>query len=215
MFSKRIELLSKKILPYKSFADIGCDHGYLMIESLLNNHCEFAYGVDNKKGPLNNALLNLKKYNIDESKYRLDLSSGLQSLTNVECVVIAGMGTDTIKNILNESFDKLSNVQRIIVDSHRNINQLREFMMKINYSIKDEEIIFEDNIYYEIIVFEKSDDEVFYDEISLEFGPVLLKEKNNTFLNKWKQELERLSLIYQNHPSENILKKIELIKRVV
>lgn len=215
MFSKRIELLSKKILPYKIFADIGCDHGYLMIESLLINHCEFAYGVDNKKGPLNNALSNLKKYNIYETKYRLDLSSGLQSLNDVECIVIAGMGTDTIKNILTESIDKLNNVKRIIIDSHRNINQLREFMMNINYSIKDEEIIFEDNIYYEIIVFEKNSDKIIYDEMSLEFGPVLLKEKNDIFLNKWKQKLDRLSLIYQSHPSENILRKIELIKRII
>ena len=41
-------------------ADVGCDHGYLAIEALKKG-VPFVQLIDNKEGPLNVAISNLKK----------------------------------------------------------------------------------------------------------------------------------------------------------
>ena len=216
MFSKRLEVLSKYICPYKQFADIGCDHGYLIIESIINNGVEFAYGIDNKKGPLNNAKNNMEKFNISEDKYKLILSNGIKDLPqDIKCIVIAGMGTDNIKSIISSSLNKLDNIDRIITDSHRNLGDLRNFMAKHNYSIVNEEILLEDNKYYEIIVFEKSLTPVIYSSDEIEFGPILLQKKNKIFISKWENELIKLKDIYDKCFSESVLEKIERIKKIL
>lgn len=216
MFSKRIETLSKKIRPYKVFADVGCDHGYLMIESILYNNVDFAYGVDNKKGPLTSALNNLNRYSIPDNKYNLSLSSGLVSLgDDVKCVVIAGMGTDNIKMIIDASLEKTQTIERFIIDSHRNLKELRSYMANLNYKIIDEEVIFEENIYYEIMVFEKTNQCLDYSELELEFGPILIKKKDHLFIQKWESEITKLQRIYDECRNAKIEEKIERIKMVL
>ena len=57
--SKRIKEIASFIMPYKSVADIGTDHGYLLLEA-FNLGINFAQAIDNKVGPLNSAKNNLK-----------------------------------------------------------------------------------------------------------------------------------------------------------
>lgn len=216
MFSKRLGVIASKIPPYDTFADIGCDHGYLMIEAIVKYDAKYAYGVDNKLGPITSAKNNLIKYDVDSSKYQLTQANGISTLPdNIHCVVIAGMGTDTIKTILNNSLDKLPNINRFVFDSHRNINELRKFVSELSYEITNEEIILEDGKYYEIITFDKAESLVDYTLEELEFGPILLKEKNEVFISKWNNELNKLKKIYENTNSFNILNRIKMIERIL
>ena len=86
-------------------ADVGCDHGYLAIEALKKG-VPFVQLIDNKEGPLNVAVSNLRKYDYD-SKTKFTLSSGLLDLDQkVTCVAILGMGGELISQILEDGKSK-------------------------------------------------------------------------------------------------------------
>ena len=59
MFSERIKLLARLIPNNSNIADVGCDHGYLIIEADKLNKFNKAIAIDNKIGPLESAK---KKY---------------------------------------------------------------------------------------------------------------------------------------------------------
>ena len=47
MFSLRIERIASKVPVNSNLADVGCDHGYLIIEAYLNNKVNKAIAIDN------------------------------------------------------------------------------------------------------------------------------------------------------------------------
>ena len=58
---KRLQTIAQKLKPYRKIADIGCDHGYLIIEAFkISNDFEFI-AIDNKNGPLNTCRENISK----------------------------------------------------------------------------------------------------------------------------------------------------------
>lgn len=203
----RIKELAKLIPPYKYLADIGCDHGYLIKEA-FSEGVIYAQAIDNKKGPLMQAQNNLSEY---KSKVDFFLSSGLKDLKdNIEVVVIAGMGGNLIIDILKADLDKLKNVKRLIIQANKNIPEVREYITKnCGFKIAYEKIIFEDAIYYELIVFEKGYSEYSNDEYF--FGPILLQEKNPLFIKKWKDQIEK----YKKINTKELDEKIKYIEGVV
>lgn len=210
MISARIKTLSSYIKPYKIIADVGCDHGYLIKEAIDNCDVSMAFAIDNKIGPLNSAKRNLNDY----SNVVFSLSDGLDSLDeSVELVVIAGMGGLLIKDIIKRNMDKINNVKRFVLQANKNEYELREFMISNNYYIAFENIIYEDDKYYEIIVFEKGN--VSYSLEELYFGPILLKEKNDVFISKWTNIFNKLNLIEIYHKDEDKIKLLKGIEKVI
>lgn len=210
MISARIKTLSSYIKPYKIIADVGCDHGYLIKEAIDNCDVSKAFAIDNKIGPLNSAKRNLNNY----SNVVFSLSDGLDSLDeSVELVVIAGMGGLLIKDIIKRNIDKINNVKRFVLQANKNEYELREFMISNNYYIAFENIIYEDDKYYEIIVFEKGN--ISYSLEELYFGPILLKEKNDAFISKWTNIFNKLNLIDIYHKDEDKIKLLKGIEKVI
>ena len=192
MFSKRICEIAKLIKPYKIIADVGCDHGYLIIESFLNSDVSKAIAIDNKIGPLNSAKKNLEKYNFN---VRFSLSSGVNDIDDdTEVVVISGMGGLLISKIISDDLTnnkKLYNVKRLILQANRNNFELRKFLMESNYQIIDEKIVYEDDKYYEIIVCERVNEKIIYTFEELYFGPILLKRKDDIFKDIIKNNMKK------------------------
>lgn len=203
---KRIEELAKFIYPYRIIADIGCDHGYLIKVAFDKGLIDKAYAIDNKKGPLENAKCNLATYN----NIIYSCSDGLSQVgQDTEVVIIAGMGGTSIVKILEKGIDKLQDIKRVIVEANRNTEQVRMFAINDNLKIVSEEIIEEDGIFYEIIVLEKGLMEL--NEQEVKFGPLLLKEKSEEFINKWQKQID----IYENKKSKSLDKEIKEIKEVL
>ena len=203
---KRIEELTNYIEPFDVIADIGCDHGYLIKIAFDKALIKKAYAIDNKIGPLENAKNNLKDY----KNVSFLLSDGLNDLAeDVEVIVIAGMGGNLVKNILEKNISKLDNVKRIIIEANRNTEIVREFAVNNNLKIVSEKIIEQDSIFYEIIVLEKG--KMRLNPIEIKFGPVLLKNKDEAFLKKWTNQLN----IYINKKTDKLDKEIKEIKEVL
>ena len=204
MLSKRLQIIADLVPKDSNVADIGCDHGYLLIYLKDNHFNGKLLGIDNKKGPLESFRNNLiqKKY---ENEITIKLSDGLKDIDNsFNTIVIAGMGFDNIKKIVLDSKEKLDNIETFIIDSHTKEPEVRKFFVELGYKIEEELIIEENGIFYEIIKFVKGNKE--YSEIEYKFGPILIKDKSDVFKKKWNKKLLKNSEIIKNNNIENIKK---------
>lgn len=188
--SKRLEIIAS-IVPKSVVADIGSDHGKLMIELFNSGKITKGYAVENKKGPYSRLVKALEEEGIIDNVIPM-LSDGISELPKcVTTVVIAGMGGKLIVDILKKDLSKLENVQTLVIDAHSNLPYVREEISKLGFQIAEEIIVKEEGIFYEIIKFVKSAI-AFYSEDDYEFGPILRKEKNALFKEKYQSRIDEI-----------------------
>ena len=100
MNSERLKTIASFVSKNDSVIDVGCDHGYLAIYLKLNNLCKNVIASDISKNALTYAINNFKKYKLNIKYY---ISDGLNNIDEYyDTVIIAGMGTHTIMNILSK-----------------------------------------------------------------------------------------------------------------
>ena len=144
-------------------------------------------------------------------RYRILISDD-----EVDIVVLAGMGSSTINNIINKDLEKLKNIKKIIISSHTSNFELRENMNKKGFKIIDEVVVFDKGKYYEIIVYENGKETL--NNLELEYGPIISKRKDSVTKAYFNERYLKLLELYNNIPvnkqlKENINKKIKEIKR--
>ena len=194
--SKRLQAIYEMV-PYSVTADIGSDHGKLMIALFNDGKIPKGYAVENKKGPYDRLVKALKENNIDEDVVPL-FSDGISELpVSVGTIVLAGMGGDTILKILLDHVEKLKHVQTIIIDAHTNTPKLRKEISELGFIIADEKMVEEDGIYYEIVKFIRSD-VAFYSDKDIEFGPILRMEKSTLFKQKYEARIKEIERLLNN-----------------
>lgn len=194
-------------------ADIGCDHGYLAIDALKKG-IRFVQLVDNKKGPLDVARINLEKNNLLNTNVKLTLASGLTELDPlVDTVAILGMGGELITHILEESKAKNLKIKKYIFEANTKIPVLRKYLFDNNYQIIEEKIVKENGKYYELILASKVEKNTLYDEYDVLFGPCLRNEKNPLFFEKWSKIYDNYQNIIKNNGDE--VKKIKNESRLI
>lgn len=200
-----------------SLADIGCDHGYLAIDALKKG-LRFVQLVDNKKGPLDVARLNLEKNNFLNENIKLTLASGLTELDPlIDTVAILGMGGELIIHILEESKTKNLKIKKYIFEANTKIPVLRRYLFDNYYQIIEEKIVKENGKYYELILATKVEKINSYDEYDVLFGPYLRKERNPLFIEKWSKIYDNYQNIIKNNNNEvkKIRNEIRLIEGIL
>lgn len=151
MISKRLNKISSHIKG-KRMADIGTDHGLVPIFLIENKIVDYAIAADISKPSLQKAIDLAKEKNIE-----LDarLGNGLEVLNpedGIETVVIAGMGGVLIGEILSAS--EISKNVRLILQPMQGAKELRKYLFENGYEIIDEDVVYEDDRYFEIIIAE-------------------------------------------------------------
>ncbi len=208
--SKRLKECANHVAPYTKVADVGTDHALLPIYLVQNNIATHVFASDVREGPLGFAKRNIQKEGFDNIE--IILSDGIKHINeSVEVIIVSGMGGKLISEIIS---DNLYNVQRLILQPNMASNILRKKLQEIGFSIIDEIIITDNDIFYEIIVADRGVMNLSEDEII--FGPVLLEERSENFLNYWNEELLKLSKIIKKVPKEheNHSKLDELIGKI-
>ena len=191
--SKRLKIIHDMV-PKSVVADIGSDHGKLMIALVQSGTVTKGYAVENKEGPFERLRNNLIRYHVDDKITPL-FSDGIKDITrDVGTIVIAGMGGTNIINILKAHPEKMVRVQTIIIDAHTAVPLARKEICQMGFAIADEKIVKEDGIFYEIIKFIKADKAIISDE-DLEFGPILRQEKSATFKEKYQNRIYEIDTI--------------------
>ena len=177
MISKRLKAIASFINKFDNVIDIGCDHGYLCIYLAKHVGCSKLLATDINQNALNSAIKNIKKYRYDKKIYT-QLSDGLDEIEtkNYNTIVISGMGTSTILHILS-NIEKLDYISKIVIQSNNNLYELRSAMQKQCYKIANEKVVLDNKKYYVIIEFKK--EVAKYTKIELQYGPYLIKNRDN------------------------------------
>ena len=208
-----------KMVPKGIAADIGADHGKLMIALFEGGIITHGYAVENKKGPYNRLVKALEERHLEEDIVPL-FSDGIKDLPEaVHTVIIAGMGGNNIIDILKKYPQKTKQIQTLIIDAHTAIPKVRDEVSKLGFVIADEKMVREDNIFYEIIKFIRADRAIYGDK-DLEFGPVLRNEKCALFKEKYENRIHEIDNLLKNkalpkNRAEQLSKERERIQSVL
>ena len=137
-------------------ADVGSDHAYLPIWLYLNKKIKKAYALDISENCIKKIKLNLKKYNIPEDIIIPVLSDGLScfeteyDLSELTDIIIAGMGGETIADIIAQSGGLAENLN-FILQPNSKVEFLREYLYDNKFDIIQEIIAEDENRLYNII----------------------------------------------------------------
>ena len=179
MLSKRLESLIKYIDKNDKLIDIGCDHGLIDIYLVKNKIINSVIISDIHEGALKAGKENVTKHHL-EKQIDARLGNGLEVLKQdevIDTVLISGMGTSTILKILNNNY--LKNINKLILQSNNNHEELRKEVVKLGFIITDEEYFIDNKKNYINIVFKRGNQKYKRDE--LRYGPILIK--NKAYLN--------------------------------
>ncbi len=162
-FSKRLNLLASLVKDGANVYDIGADHGQL--EILLASRVNKIIAIENKKGPYENLLVATKNL----PNVQCYLASDLDKLDEESnFLILAGLGSKTIINIIKKNLLKINHIEYLLIDSHTDLKILREFFTCHNFLLEREIIVEEKDIFYHLMRFKRGQKEYSLDE--LEFG---------------------------------------------
>lgn len=145
----RINTLANAVYKCNTVLDIGTDHGKLPAKLLIEGACKGALLVD-----ISAESLRKSKELFDENKLvgTFIVSDGLDGVNqDFDCVVISGMGSDLISNILIRGESKLKGA-KLVLGPNLKEERLREFLSGFGYTIESELLVEVDGRIYNIIV---------------------------------------------------------------
>ena len=165
--SSRIKTIADFIEDGDVVVDVGADHGLLELYLLAKYQNIAITAVENKKGPykiLEESLKGLKNV-------KLSLSDGISCVNGaIKTIVIAGMGGLNIKNILDAHPEKLTSINKIIIDAHRDIEIARRTIINYGFRFNQEKIVYEQGKFYIVSEFVKDDNAPEYNADFIEIG---------------------------------------------
>ena len=210
--SKRLQFIADHIDRCKTIIDVGTDHGYIPIYSVKNILCEKAIASDINKDPVKKAEMNAALEGV-KSSVEVRLGGGLEviNIGDAEAVVIAGMGGNLIRDILEKDIEKTASFKYLILQPAQNPEVLREYLYNNGYEIMEEDLCLDEGIYYELFKVKKINtaEKVSLDPIYYEISPRLLKDKNKLMLSYLESKEEKYSKIlgFIKDTSESALKR--------
>jgi tRNA (adenine22-N1)-methyltransferase len=205
MLSKRLDSLVKYVDKKDIVIDVGCDHALLDVYLVKEGILDSIIVSDIHEGALKQGIDNIKKNKLSK-QIDARLGNGLEVIRitdKVNTLLISGMGTTTILDILNNEYIK--HLDKLIIQSNNDHDELRKEVVKLGYKIVAEEYLQDNFKNYINIIFEKG--EAKYTKDELRFGPFLLKDKEYLQF-----ELDKIAKIRTFIPTNKISLKFKLLK---
>jgi tRNA (adenine22-N1)-methyltransferase len=165
--TERLAVLAAYVSHGDRVADIGTDHAYLPIHLLRQGISRRAILTDIGEGPLARARENIlrayKNEKIDaedghirtaDGEYKLRLGDGLMPIEagEADTAIIAGMGGELIARILDADRDRTNSIGRYVLQPRTKSMALREYLLRGDYRIVDEDLAEERGRICEIII---------------------------------------------------------------
>lgn len=214
MISKRLSIVASFVPQGAILLDVGSDHAYLPIELVESGKIERAIAGEVVVGPYQSAVKNVETHGLVD-KIQVRLANGLaafEETDQVSTITIAGMGGRLIATILEEGLDKLSSVNRLILQPNNREDELRVWLQAHGLQIVAESILEEAGKYYEIIVVEAGTMNLSASEVR--FGPFLSQEASPVFVEKWQKEAGKLEYALNQIPEKNLAERQILIDKI-
>ncbi len=210
----RINKLFSLINDYKNLIiDVGSDHAFLSKLIIDNNKSKRVINLEKNDGPLLNSVNNTKENKYITRIYNIK-SDGLNEIDSslfIDICFISGMGGNTIIDILENA--KKNKISEYILQPNNNEYQIRKWAKKNNWKIKNELIIKDNNLFYEIIILNKKQGYKPIFKKDIFFGKINLKNKDKYFIEKYNVFFEnKKSYLDKN---KNLSKKYKIFKKVI
>lgn len=135
----------------KNVIDIGTDHGLVPLYLAKNGISEDILATDISEKSLEKLKLALDE---DTKKIiRTKVTDGFKNIkkTHNQIAIIAGMGANTIMDIIKDSLDFARNLDYMILASNINTEKLRIFLSENDFEIINDFLSYENDKYYDII----------------------------------------------------------------
>ena len=181
--SKRLSTAASFVRDGAVIADVGTDHAYIPIFLTQNGKVSRAIATDINEGPILRAKDNISAFGYQE-KIEAYIADGLDGIETKgpSDIFICGMGGELIAEIIDKcDYVKNKNIS-LILQPMTSILELRTYL-KNGFLIYDEEVVFEDGKYYQIICARYDGKKHSYNEIELELGKINIKKRTDTFLS--------------------------------
>lgn len=193
--SKRLQSIANFVLKDANVCDIGTDHGYIPVYLIKENICKKVIATDISKGSLDKIIDLIKKENL-EKHIETRLGDGLDILKSNEAdtLIIAGMGGILISEILEKGKEITESIDKYIFQPMIGSKDLRKYLVENHFKIIDEDLVFEEGKYYEIIYAIKGNQKIEKD-IYYEISEILIKNKHpllNSFIEYKKNKVKRI-----------------------
>ncbi len=129
--------------------DIGTDHAYLPAYLIQSRKAKQVIATDVKQGPLNSAMGTLKRFQVEQN-IKLVLSDGFDKVNpkGITDVVIAGMGGETIRDILSASSASfIKNNVNLVLQPMTKAEVLRAWLAENGFAITRETAVKDVRVY--------------------------------------------------------------------
>lgn len=149
--SPRLWALADWVEPgCRCLADIGTDHGYIPAALLLEGRVQRAVASDIAPAPLDRARATAERWGLTE-RMDLRLGNGLEVLApgEADAVVIAGMGGDTLVDILAAA--PWCRETALLLQPMSRAEVLRPWLAENGFSIRRERLVQDRGVLYPIL----------------------------------------------------------------
>lgn len=151
----RLQTVADLVPQGQPLADIGTDHGRLPAWLLLHDRIPCAVATDLRPGPLSKAQELAKRWAL-EDKLSFRLCDGLTALSpkEAETIVIAGMGGETIAEIMAAVSWAREPGHCYILQAMSGMDGLRRYLSVANFRIVKEILVEDGNTLYVVLYVE-------------------------------------------------------------
>lgn len=192
VYSKRIEIICSYLKESKSFADVGCDHGYCSEYVLKNGLCKRVIFSDISAGSLKKAETLLAPYVINGMANGVVGDGFFGVPKDTEQVLIAGMGGFEICSILSdERYGFLP--ETFVFQPMHDGEKLRRYILKNGGYIERDFTFFDGGKFYDLIVGRKrkeNEQEQIYTDAEAQFGRDNISERPEAFIRFLQKKIE-------------------------
>ncbi|MBE7007892.1 MAG: SAM-dependent methyltransferase [Ruminococcaceae bacterium] len=148
----RLQCIADCVPSGARLADVGTDHGYLPAYLLQSGRITHAVASDINAAPLDHARRTAEAYGVSE---RMDfrLCAGLNAIApdEADTVAVAGMGGETIINILNAAPWLKSGGVRLLLQPMTKAELLRRWLAEAGFRIVSERLVRDKGTIYTVM----------------------------------------------------------------
>ncbi len=153
--SSRLQTVADLVPPGAALADVGTDHGQLPVWLVRKGIVSQAVATDLRPGPLSRGQALAQRWEVaDRVAFRLCDGLSAVSPEEAEVVTIAGMGGETIADILAAASWSRDAGHRFILQAMSGVEGLRRYLSGNGYAILREVLVQEGGTLYVILLAE-------------------------------------------------------------
>lgn len=146
--SKRLQAIIDVLQPVPVLADIGSDHGKLLLSALRAGKCAEVIATDINPQPLLRAQETLKNEGFEDVSSFYLTDGMLKVDKQAQAWVIAGMGATLINKIIEDSLTAAQEVKQLIVCPHHQPELVRNYLAQQGFDVLHEQLIQEHHYYW-------------------------------------------------------------------